>query len=172
METEILEKKSWNKDEVENIKSELSDKHLRLYAEFENYKRRVAKEKEDIRNLTKLETLSAVLDVDNELSIAVNKIEADSHQKSFRDGLLLILSKLDKFLQSQGIESIQSETYDENIHEVVSIMPYPTPPGGGSYGTNIYAIDGWEPGKIMEVVSKGYTLNGNVIRYPKVILAK
>jgi len=148
MDTKILEKESWNKDEVESIKSELSNKYLRLYAEFENYKKRVSKEKEDIKNLSKIETLSVVLDVDNDISIALSK-----EPKS--EGMNLILSKMDNFLKAQGIQTIQTDEYDENIHEVISLISDPI-----------------NSGKIVEVVSKGYTLNNKVIRYPKVILAK
>lgn len=133
------------KEEFDSVKSELNDKYVRLYAEFENYKKRTQKEKEDIKNFTKLETLAVILDVDNDLFIASNKVK--------NEGVNLILSKLDKFLKSQGIESIQNEKYDADVHEVISVV---------------------ETGKegIVEVVSKGYKLNGNVIRHPKVILSK
>lgn len=133
------------KEEFDLVKSELNDKYLRLYADFENYKKRSQKEKEDIRNLTKLETLSTILDVDNDLFIASNKIK--------NEGINLILSKMDKFLKSQGIESIQIEKYDPDTHEVVSIVE------NGTEG-------------IVEVVSKGYTLNGKIIRHPKVIISR
>lgn len=133
------------KEEFDSIKAELNDKYVRLYAEFENYKKRTQKEKEDIKNFTKLETLAVILDVDNDLFIASNKVK--------NEGVDLILSKLDKFLKSQGIESISNDKYDADIHEVISVV---------------------ETGKegIVEVVSKGYKLNGNVIRHPKVILSK
>ncbi len=133
------------KEEFDSVKSELNDKYVRLYAEFENYKKRTQKEKEDIKNFTKLETLAVILDVDNDLFIASNKVK--------NEGVNLILSKLDKFLKSQGIESISNDKYDADIHEVISVV---------------------ETGKegIVEVVSKGYKLNGNVIRHPKVILSK
>lgn len=133
------------KEEFDSVKSELNDKYVRLYAEFENYKKRTQKEKEDIKNLTKLETLAVILDVDNDLFIASNKVKSE--------GVDLILSKLDKFLKSQGIESIQNEKYDADVHEVISV------------------VDTGKEG-IVEVVSKGYKLNGNVIRHPKVILSK
>lgn len=134
-----------SKEEFDSVKAELNDKYLRLYAEFENYKKRTHKEKEDIKNFAKLETLAVILDVDNDLFIASNKIK--------NEGVNLILSKLDNFLKSQGIEAIQNEKYDADIHEVISVV---------------------ETGKegIVEVVSKGYTLNGRIIRHPKVIISK
>ena len=139
------EKKIWKKDEIDEIKSELNDKYLRLYADFENYKKRVQKEKEEIRNSTKSNTLSAILDMDNDLSIASTKID--------QKGIELIMTKLSSFLKSQGVETVQTESYDPDIHEVISIIE-----------------TGEE--KIIDVVSKGYSINGTIVRYPKVILGK
>lgn len=124
-----------------------SDRYLRLLADFENYKKRTEREKEEIRVSVKIEMLSSILDIDSELSIAT---------KSNKDeGIKLIISKLDKFLSTQGIESIQTDYYDQDLHDVVSIIP--------CFG---------EKGEIVDVVSKGYTLEGKPFRFPKVILSK
>lgn len=139
-----MEKETWNKEDVDAIVSEWSDKYLRLYADFENYKKRSTKEKEDIRKQTKVSTLSSILDIDNDLSIAFSKVEKS-------EGIELILSKLDRFLKSQNIEVIPTDKYDPDVHEVISVVN-----------------EGSE--KIISVVSKGYKLNGEIIRYPKVIL--
>ena len=143
---EYVEKTEWTSEEVEQIKTELNDKYLRLFAEFENYKRRVAKEKDDLRVNTKTMMLTAILDLDSDLSIAV---------KSSKDpeGIRLIMSKLEKFLSNQGVESIQTDTYDADLHEVISVLEI-----------------GEE--KIMDVVSKGYSINGKPFRFPKIILGK
>ena len=145
-EIETLEKETWTQEEVNSIKSELNDKYLRLYAEFENYKKRSLKEKEDIKNLTKIDTLSSILDIDNDLAIAFTHIKD-------KEGVSMIISKLDKFLKSQGIEHIQTDNYDPNLHEVVSIL---------EEGSD----------KIIDVVGKGYKIGDRVIRHPKVILGK
>lgn len=129
---------------MKETKLELQDKYLRLYAEFENYKKRVQKEKEDIKVSTKVSTLSSILDIDNDLHIASKQIKSE--------GVNLILSKMDSFLKSQGIESIQTDSYDPDIHEVVTIVP-------------------GEKNKIIDVVSKGYKFNDKIIKYPKVILS-
>jgi molecular chaperone GrpE len=143
---EYVEKNEYTLEEVNQIKSDLNDKYLRLFADFENYKRRVAKEKDDLRMNTKTMMLTAILDLDSDLSIAV---------KSSKDpeGLKLIMSKLEKFLNNQGVESIQTDTYDEDLHEVISVLEI-----------------GEE--KIVDVVTKGYTLNGKPFRFPKIILGK
>lgn len=143
---EYIEKNEYTKEEVEQIKNDLNDKYLRLFAEFDNYKRRVAKEKDDLRVNTKTMMLAAILDLDSDLSIAV-KSSKD------QDGLKLIMSKLEKFLNNQGVESIQTDTYDADLHEVISVLEI-----------------GEE--KIVDVVTKGYKLNDKPFRFPKIILGK
>lgn len=132
--------------EVEDIKSELNNKYLLLLADFENYKKRVKKEKEDLVSKTKVDMLSVILDLDSDLSIARKSIVED-------EGLKIIFSKIDKFLSDQGIESIQTETYDPDLHEVISVIE-----------------TGEE--KVVDVINKGYKINDSVFRYPKIILSK
>jgi len=143
---EYVEKTEYTQEEVNQIKSEMNDKYLRLFADFENYKRRVVKEKDDLRINTKTMMLNAILDLDSDLSIAV-KSSKD------QDGLKLIMSKLEKFLNNQGVESIQTETYDSDLHEVISVLEI-----------------GEE--KIIDVVTKGYKINDKPFRFPKIILGK
>lgn len=126
-----------------------NDKYLRLAAEFENYKKRVQKEKEELVMNTKVKSLSSILDMDNDFNIAIKSIK----NPEAIDGIQVIHSKLKSFLTSQGIEEVQTETYDEDIHEVISVIP-------------------GDENKIVDVVSKGYTLNGKLFRYPKIVLSK
>jgi molecular chaperone GrpE len=143
-----MEENNKHEEGIISIEEQLKnseDKYIRLYAEFENFRKRAQKEKEDLVSNTKVKMLQSILDIDNDLAIAVKNIEDE--------GVKLIISKLSSFLKAQGIEEIQTEFYDENIHEVISIMET-----GES--------------KILDVISKGYTLNGNPFRYPKVILSK
>ena len=143
---ENKEKSFYTNEEVDKVKLEANDKYLRLAAEFDNYKRRVTKEKDDLRANTKTMMLTAILDLDSDLSIAV-KSSKD------QDGLKLIMSKLEKFLNNQGVESIQTDTYDADLHEVISVLEI-----------------GEE--KIVDVVTKGYKLNDKPFRFPKIILGK
>lgn len=128
---------------------ESEDKYLRLAADFENYKKRVQKEKEDLVTNTKVKMLSSILDMDNDISIAIKSIK----NEEAKDGISLIANKLDIFLKNQGIEAIQTDSYDSDLHEVISVMDI-----------------GEE--KIIDVVSKGYKLNDKPFRYPKIILGK
>lgn len=125
------------------------DKFLRIYAEFENYKKRVQKEKDDLVSNTKTRMLTAVLDVDSDITIALKSIK----NKEAKQGVSLIAQKLETFLKNQGIETVQTDTYDDELHEVISVLK----PGAK---------------KIIDVVTKGYTLNGKIFRYPKIVLGE
>jgi molecular chaperone GrpE len=153
-ESEIIEVNSeiekteflFTKEDFNNLKKESEEKYLRLMAEFENYKKRVSKEKEDLRINTKTQMLTAILDIDSDLAIAKKNIELD-------EGINLILEKITSFLRNQGVETIQTETYDSDLHEVISVLEI-----------------GEE--KIIDVISKGYSISGKPFRYPKIILGK
>lgn len=145
-------------EQVENTQPELTleeklnqseDKYIRLYAEFENYKRRVLKDKEEIRFNTKVSMITPILDMDNDIAIAIKNIK----DETTREGVQLIANKLESFLKSQGIETIQTKTYDEDLHEVISVVET-----GQS--------------KVLDVISKGYMMNGKPLRHPKIVLSK
>ena len=151
MENKENEIEEFNNNEIdlETKLKEAENKYMLLYADFENYKKRVIKEKEELRNNTKVSMITSILDMDNDIALALKNIKDDSA----REGVELISNKVTTFLKTQGIEPIQTETYDEDLHEVISIMEI-----GES--------------KIIDVVSKGYTLNDKPFRYPKIILGK
>ena len=131
---------------LEKKLEEANSKYMLLYADFENYKKRVVKEKEELKNNTKVNMLTAVLDMDNDVALAVNNIK----DETAKEGVQLIAGKLETFLKSQGIETIQTDTYDEDLHEVVTVIG--------------------EEKKVIDVISKGYTLSGKPFRYPKIVL--
>jgi len=147
-ENQIENEQIQEKDLVEKL-AEAEDKYVRLYAEFENYKRRVQKEKEEIKFNTKVNMVSPILDMDNDVAIAIKNIK----DESAKQGVQLIAQKLENFLKSQGIETIQTETYDDELHEVISVVP---------------------TGKteVIDVVSKGYMLNGKPFRHPKIVISQ
>ena len=147
-ENQIENEQIQEKDLVEKL-AEAEEKYVRLYAEFENYKRRVQREKEEIKFNTKVAMVTPILDMDNDVAIAIKNIK----DESTREGVQLIAQKLENFLKSQGIESIQTETYDDELHEVISVVPT-----GKS--------------EVIDVVSKGYMLNGKPFRHPKIVLGR
>ena len=93
--------------------------------------------------------VSPILDMDNDVAIAIKNIK----DESAKEGVQLIAQKLENFLKSQGIETIQTETYDDELHEVISVVPT-----GKS--------------EVIDVVSKGYMLNGKPFRHPKIVISQ
>ena len=136
-------------EELDQKLAESEKKYLLLYSDFENYKKRVTKEKEELVSNTKVKMLTSLLDMDNDLTYAIKAIKSEEA----KSGLEIISTKLLNFLKSHGIEEIQTDTYDEELHEVISVM---------NVGES----------KVIDVVSKGYSLNGKPFRYPKIILGK
>jgi molecular chaperone GrpE len=104
--------------ELETKLTESEDKYVRLYADFETYKRRMIKDKEEIKNSTKISMISSILDMDNDLSIALKNIK----DEAAKSGVRLIAQKLETFLKSHNIEVIQTESYDDELHEVIQVM--------------------------------------------------
>lgn len=125
------------------------DAYLRLYADFDNFKKRYNKEKLEIESNTKLETLSSVLEIDNDLNLSLKFLKDENSINAVK----IIIDKLSKFLKSHNIEEVQTSEYDEDIHEVVSV------------------IESDKKG-IVDVVSKGYKMNNKIVKYPKIILSK
>ena len=132
-------------DEYQQKIKESNDKYLRLLAEFDNYKKRVFKEREEIKLSAKVSAIQSILDLDSDLHLA------NTNEQS--EGLKLIMSKFSKFLGDQGITPIQTETYDPDLHEVISITPT-------------------QEEKVVAVISRGYSVDGKPFRYPKIILGR
>lgn len=124
------------------------DKYLRLAAEFDNYKKRTQSEKESLKNDVKMSVLGSVLELDNEMSLAYKMLNNDS-----KESVKVFIDKMKKYLESQGIEEVQTDEYDPDLHEVIHMI---TP----------------ESDKISDVISKGYKIDGKVIKYPKIVLSK
>lgn len=124
------------------------DMYLRLYADMENLKKRLTKEKNESIERTKIRMIESILDMDNDISIALKNIKGE-----IPEGVSLIVKKLKNFLKSQAIEEILVDKYDPDLHEVISVIE-----------------TGEE--KIVEVVSNGYKMGDKIVRYPKIILSK
>ena len=107
LEQEVLTETIENNQKVED-QTDWKDLYLRLYADFDNYKKRIQREKDDLITNTKVRMLTSILDMDNDLSFAIKS------SGEISEGMTLILSKLETFLKSQGVETIQTETYDED----------------------------------------------------------
>ena len=135
------------------------DKFMRLFAEFENYKRRTAKERQDLLKSAGQDVIQAMLPVLDDFDRALVEISKSEDENLLR-GVELIHSKLLSTLRSKGLEEIPvaaSDTFDSDIHEALTQTTAPTPE---------------LKGKIIDVVEKGYKLGEKIIRYPKVVVGQ
>ena len=142
----------------DKIKEE-KDKFLRLFAEFENYKRRTAKERIDLFSTASEEVMISLLPILDDFDRASIEIEKDSDNDIFK-GVLLIKNKLFDALKSKGLSLIDVKKGDEfnaDNHEAVTQIPAPSKD---------------MKGKIIDIIEKGYKLGEKVIRYPKVVIGK
>ena len=171
----MAKKKSKKKVEIDNSKKavenqvdevnledqvkEEQDKFLRLFAEFENYKRRTAKERIELFSTASEEVMVSLLPILDDFDRASAEIEKNNDNEIFK-GVLLIKNKLFDSLKSKGLALIEVNKGDEfnaDDHEAVTQIPAPSKK---------------MEGKIIDVIEKGYKLGEKVIRYPKVVIGK
>lgn len=142
----------------DQIKEE-KDKFLRLFAEFENYKRRTAKERIELFSTASEEVMISLLPVLDDFDRASFEIEKDKDNEILK-GVLLIKNKLSDSLKSKGLSLIEvnkGDGFNADYHEAVTQIPAPSKD---------------MKGKIIDVIEKGYKLGEKVIRYPKVVIGK
>ena len=135
------------------------DKFMRLFAEFENYKRRTAKERQDLLKSAGQDVIQSLLPVLDDFDRALVEISKSEDENLLR-GVELIHSKLLSTLRSKGLEEIPVaafDAFDSDIHEALTQTTAPTPE---------------LKGKIIDVVEKGYKLGEKIIRYPKVVVGQ
>ena len=153
-----LEKKTDEINHEDQIKLE-KDKFLRLFAEFENYKRRTAKERIELFSTASEEVMISLLPVLDDFDRASIEIEKDKDNEILK-GIVLIKNKLYDSLKSKGLSLIEINKGDEfnaDHHEAV---------------TQVDSPDKNMKGKIIDIIEKGYKLGEKVIRYPKVVIGK
>ncbi len=162
-----VEKESINEsheNQVEDLKledqlKEEKDKFLRLFAEFENYKRRTAKERIELFSTASEEVMISLLPILDDFDRASVEIEKDLENETLK-GVLLIKNKLFDSLKSKGLSLVNVKKGDEfnaDDHEAVTHIPAPSKD---------------LVGKIIDIIEKGYKLGEKVIRYPKVVIGK
>ena len=140
-----------------NELAELKDKYLRLYADFENFRRRTAREKLDLISNANEGLLQALIPVVDDFERAMQSIENTNDVAAIKEGVSLIYNKLFKTLESKGLKPMVSkgEPFNADLHESVTQFPAPS--------------DDLK-GKVIDEVEKGYYLNDKVIRFAKVIV--
>ena len=135
--------------------AEINDKYVRLYSEYENYRKRTNTEKADLIINGSKDMIKAILPVVDDMERALSAMaDADAA----KEGVQLIYNKLMNILSQKGLKPIEAKDtkFDENLHEAVTQFP---------------AADETQKGKVIDVVEKGYYLNDKVLRYAKVVVA-
>jgi len=137
---------------------ELNDKLLRLYSEYDNYRKRSLKEKIELSKMASEDIIVSLLPIMDDFERAVKSMNDVDDVQSIKEGINLIYNKFKTLLCQKGVEDLKSvgEIFNTDFHEAI---------------TNIPAETDEMKGKIVEEIEKGYCLNGKVIRFAKVIVA-
>lgn len=143
--------------ELEEQVSALNDKFLRLYSEFDNFRKRTAKERTEILQVAGADIIKSLLPVVDDMERAIRNNEKITDIAAINEGINLVAQKFRSILNQKGLEPIDAvgKPFDVDVHEAITNIPAPTPD---------------LKGKVVEEVEKGYTLNGKVIRFSKVIV--
>lgn len=138
---------------------EAKDKYLRLFAEFENYKKRNTKERIELMKTAAQDTIAAILPVLDDFDRAKKSAEDENTEEVFSEGVKLVYEKLYKVLGGKGLKTMDTdgEVFDPELHEAITEIP---------------AADDSMKGKIVDTVEKGYFLNDKIIRFAKVVVGK
>jgi molecular chaperone GrpE len=155
-------KKSKAEEQLEKAELELvelKDKHIRLQAEFDNYRKRTLKERIELLKTASEGLLISILPIIDDFDRAIQTLEMVEENSHASDGIKLIYSKFQDFLKQNGVKEIEAkgQTFDTDLHEAITKTPAPTDE---------------LVGKIVDVVQKGYYLNDKVIRFSKVVIGE
>lgn len=148
--------------ELEKIKAELedaNDKYLRKVAEFENFKRRNAKERIELIQTAGKEVITDLLDILDDCDRAQKQMDASEDSKAIKEGVMLVFNKLRNTLQAKGLKAMETlnQEFNPDLHEAITEIP---------------AATEVMKGKILDEVMKGYYLNDKIIRHAKVVVGK
>ena len=155
------ENQATGESELEKLKAELEagkDKYLRLVAEFDNFRRRSAKERIELAQTAGCEVTQDLLEVLDDSDRAQKQLDS-SDGKEVKEGVTLVFNKLRSLLQSKGLKPMEAigKDFDPDLHEAITEIPAPTKE---------------LKGKVVDEVVKGYYLNDKIIRHAKVVVGK
>lgn len=147
---------------LEALQAELAeqkDKYLRLMAEFDNFRRRTAKERLELIQTAGKDVIVSLLEVLDDCDRAEKQLEEANEGKVQKEGIQLVFNKLRQVLQQKGVKAMQTlhQDFDVEQHEAITEIPAP---------------DENLKGKVMDEIAKGYTLNDKIIRFAKVVVGK
>jgi len=147
-------------EKLQNELEQEKEKFLRLFAEFENYKRRTSRERIELFSTASEDVMKTLLPVLDDFERALTHIEEDKEAEELRKGVLLIYQKLVNTLEQKGLKPIvieKGDAFNADEHEAIAQIPAPTED---------------LKGKIIDVVEKGYKLGDKIIRFPKVVIGQ
>jgi molecular chaperone GrpE len=153
------EKKADELEELGSKLQEISDKYMRLSAEFDNYRKRTLKEKMDLTKSAGEKILVNVLPVMDNFERALQSIDDAKDVEALKEGVHLIYNNFKDFISQNGVKEIEAinKEFDTDIHEAITKIPAPSDE---------------MKGKVVDCVEKGYTLNEKVIRFSKVVVGE
>ena len=148
--------------EVEKLKGELElwkDKYLRQVAEFDNFRRRSAKEKIELIQTAGKDVITELLDVLDDCDRAQKQMEKTDDPSQIKEGVMLVFNKLRNSMQARGVKAMETvdTEFDPDLHEAITEIPAPSEE---------------LKGKVVDEVMKGYYLNDKIIRHAKVVVGK
>ena len=146
-------------DELKQEVGELKDKYIRLYSEFDNYKKRTTKERIELFKTAGQDILTSLLPIIDDFERTMKSTEYLEDLKAIKEGIKLVYNKFNNTLEQQGLKAFSAinEVFDADIHEAI---------------TNIPAPNNKMKGKVMDEVEKGYKLHDKVIRFAKVVVGE
>lgn len=160
--TSYLEKDIDNDGEIEKLHAEiveLKDKYLRQAAEFDNFRKRNAKERLELIQTAGKDVITSLLDILDDSERAQRQLESSEDLAAIKQGVVLVFNKLRSTLQSRGLKVMESmnEEFNPDLHEAITEISAPAPE---------------LQGKVLDVIQKGYYLNDKIIRFAKVVVGK
>ncbi len=159
VEDQVVEEQTVEEKLQAEVKQE-KEKFLRLFAEFENYKKRTSRERIELFSTASEDVMKTLLPILDDFERALNHIDEDKEAEALRKGVLLIYNKLVGTLEQKGLKAItveKGDAFNADDHEAITQIPAPT--------------DDMK-GKIIDIVEKGYKLGEKVIRFPKVVIGQ
>ena len=157
---EVIEEVKQEEPTIEQLLQNEKDKFLRLFAEFENYKKRTSKERMELFKTAGQELMTSLLPIVDDFERALNHIEESPETEELRKGVSLIHQKFYNTLEQKGlikIDLIGGDVFDAELHEAITQIPAPTED---------------LKGKVIDCLEKGYKLGDKIIRYPKVVIGQ
>ncbi len=152
--------------ETENAESSMEsqladqkDKFLRLFAEFDNYKKRIAKEQREFYAIAGKDIILEMISVKDDFERAIKSFEGSEDMSAIKEGINLIYDKLNKSIEKKGVKKIEAKgmAFDVEKHEAITEIPVP---------------DESQKGKVIDEIESGYMMHEKVIRFAKVVVGK